>query len=148
MFPASYWGAGYWGVNYWPPLDVLKFKIDRTDAPLGQTGAARKWLRASHEDFEDRIEDALGALERAKKKPRSKRLRKRAIQAVEAVASVGMDPEVAEAYEDAKLDAMQGYEDALNRAILQLLAIRAAIEAFRQKDKQEEDALIALLLSI
>jgi hypothetical protein len=135
MFAAAYFAPRYFARRYFPPaLQALQGAIDRTDAGVGYTGQARRWLRRS--GAYGSIKEALEAWEK-QDKPKAKR------KAREALRQVAESPDLllriaANVQEDAEAGIDIGT----------LWLILAKIEAFRIRDRQEEDALLALLLSI
>lgn len=151
MFAPAYFAPRHFAPRYFAPnLDLVSAFVDRTDAPIGQSGQARRWLR-SHVAGEtyDSIRDALRAIDRAQRKPTKKSVKKAVKAARAAVGSVSdpYDLSTVVRVKAASAEMTIPSLDALLRARKQLELIILAIEAFRRKEIQEEEALIALLLA-
>jgi hypothetical protein len=135
MFAAAYFAPRYFARRYFPPaLATLVTIIDRTDAPLGYTGEARRWLRRN--GAYATIREALEALEQGNQPKAAKKARK-------AMRAVAQSPELYLRHIARELTTQDETPD-----ITALRQVLAMIEAFRVKDRQKEDALLALLLAI
>lgn len=120
------------------------------DAPgvhIGESGAARRFIRKQFPEVYDSVEDAIKAIERAEKKPNKQQLR-RARTALRAVKTEAADQTVQASLSGAAMASELLSIDELLKAKLQLRFILEQIEAFKLKDQREEDALLALLLAL
>lgn len=150
MFAPSYYAPRYFAPRYFAPnTDAIAQIIDRTDAPIGQSGSARRWIRSRvGGKTYDNIRDALKAIERAKRKP-SRKTVKKAVGAIQKAVGTNYDPYDFSSVirgREAIRETQEPDISALLRAMRQLELLAAAFEAFHRKDKQEEEAVIALLL--
>lgn len=148
MFAPAYFGPRHFAPRYFAPaLDIVRRIVGGDDAPgFAKSGRARRYIRYEALEAKDSIEAAIRAIKRARRKPTKKAVKK-AVNAInKAVApdpyDLGAKIRIHEA--QAQLPDIAG----LQRALRQLQLILDALKAFQKKEKQEEEAIIALLLTV
>ena len=128
--------------------DGVGRKVGGDDAVvIGESGSARRFIRKQFPEVYDSVEAAIAAIERAEKKPNKQQLR-RARTALRAVKTEAEDQTVRASLSGAAMASELLSIDELLKAKRQLRFVLEQIEAFKLKDKREEDALLALLLAL
>ena len=116
------------------------------DAPhVGRSGKSRRWIRYHFENVEDEIKAAVRALQRLEERP-TKANAKKAATAIKKIDTQDVSEPIVDASLRGTAFAVESEE--FVKAYRQLRFVLEQIEKFRLREKQQEEAVIVLLLNL